>query len=104
MTADSFFNDFIQLAGGENIAADAPSGLYSQEMVLEQNPDVIIITAMGIAGEKEKRRWANFQSINAVKTRRIFIVDADKFCSPTPVSFAEALEQMSSLLHSENNE
>lgn len=97
-TSDSFINDFIEFAGGINIACDSKSGIYSREKVLEDNPEVIIITSMGIGGE-EKKLWRNFKALNAVKNDRIYIVDSDKFCSPTPLSFVEALEEMVKILH-----
>lgn len=102
MNEDSFFNDYIESAGGVNIATDSKTGLYSQELVLQNNPDVIIITAMGIAGEREKELWENFPTLKAARNNRIYIVDADRFCSPTPVEFAAALEEMVKILHSEN--
>lgn len=98
---DSFTNDFIELAGGTNIAKDARTGLYSREEVLKHNPDVIIIITMGIVGEREKRIWQKYTTVNAVKDNRIHIVDSYRFCSPTPVTFVEALEEMVSILHPE---
>jgi iron complex transport system substrate-binding protein len=95
---DSFFNDFIDFAGGINIARGAKSGLYSRERVLEDNPEVIIITAMGI-GAEEKKVWRKFKSLGAVKNDRIYIVDEYKFCSPTPLSFVVALKEMIEILH-----
>ncbi len=102
VTDDSFFNDFIEFAGGINIAHGAKSGLYSRERVLEDNPDVIIITTMGMGGEEEKKVWRNFKVLNAVRNDRIYIVDEYKFCSPTPLSFVAALEEMIEVLHSQD--
>lgn len=99
---DSFINDYIEIAGGENIANDVKIGFYSREKTLEDNPDIIIITTMGIAGEGEKEIWRNFETLNAAKNDKIYIVDSDKFCSPTPVSFVQALEEMVKILHSED--
>lgn len=99
---DSFINDYIEIAEGENIANDVKIGFYSREKVLEDNPDIIIITTMGIAGQGEKEIWRNFETLNAAKNDRIYIVDSDKFCSPTPVSFVQALEEMVKILHSED--
>jgi len=96
---DSFINDFIELAGGINIARDARTGLYSREEVLKRNPDVIIIATMGIVGEKEKKIWQKYTTVSAVRDNRIHIVDSYRFCSPTPVTFAEALEEMAEILH-----
>lgn len=98
-TKDSFINDFIELAGGENIGPLGRSGLYSREKVLKQNPDVIIIVAMGIVGEQEKKIWERYETLKAVKDKRIYIIDSYKLCSPTPVSFVETLEEMIKILY-----
>ena len=97
---DSFLNDLIELAGGINIARDVEIGFYSREEVLKRNPDVIIITAMGI-GEREKENWQKYNTLNAVRNNRIYLVDSCKFCSPTPVSFVEMLEDVVEILHPE---
>ena len=102
VTKDSFINDFIEFAGGVNIAYDSKSGLYSREKVIKDNPDVIIITTMGIIGEEEKEIWKRHRVLKAVKNNRIYIVDSDKFCSPTPLNFVEALEEMVRILHPQN--
>ena len=99
---DSFINDLIELSGGINIARDVKIGFYSREEVLRQNPDVIIITTMGI-GEQEKGNWQKYATLNAARNNRIHIVDPYKFCSPTPVTFVEALEEMTQILHPESS-
>ncbi len=101
VTKDSFLNDYIEFGGGTNIAVHARSGVYSREKVLELGPDVIIITTMGIAGEKEKENWMKFRTIAAVKDNNIHIVDPDKICSPTPVTFVEALKEIAGIIHPE---
>ena len=68
------------------------------------NPDVIIIVTMGIAGEKEKKTWQRFNTLNAAKNNRIYIVDSYKMCSPTPVSFADTLEMLVEIFHPEYKE
>lgn len=98
-TKGYFTNDYIEYAGGINIAADAKSGIYSREEVLKRNPDVIVIVTMGIAGEREKKTWQTYSSINAVKHNRIYIVDSYKYCSPTPKGFVEALKELVVQLH-----
>jgi iron complex transport system substrate-binding protein len=96
---DSFVNDFIEIAGGINVGPSGKNGLYSREEVLKRNPDVIIITTMGIVGKEEKKVWQRYKTISAVRNNRIYIVDSDKLCSPTPVSFVETLEEMVNILH-----
>ncbi|MFH1564153.1 MAG: helical backbone metal receptor [Nitrospirota bacterium] len=99
VTKDSLVNEFIEIAGGLNIAKEAKTGLYSLEEVLQKNPDVIIITTMGIVGEEEKKNWQKYKTLKAVKNKRIYIVDSYKLCSPTPVSFAGTLEEIIRILH-----
>lgn len=99
---DSFTNDYIKFGGGINIAAGSKSGVYSREKVLEQNPDVIIIAMMGSegsAGNRELTNWHRYQTINAVKTGNVHIVDPDVVCSPTPASFVKALKKIASIIH-----
>jgi len=98
---NSFVNDFIEFAGGINIAKDTEFGIYSREKVLEKNPDVIIIVTMGIRGIKEKEIWQRYKNINAVKNKRIYIIDSYKICSPTPTSFVETLKELVKILHPE---
>jgi iron complex transport system substrate-binding protein len=99
ITKDSFLNDFIEFSGGINIAKDAKTGIYSREAVLKENPDVIIIATMGILADKEKEIWGKYKNLEAVKNNRIYIMDAYKLCSPTPVSFLETLEELVNILH-----
>jgi len=100
-TGASFVNDFIEFAGGINIAKEARSGIYSREQVLKKNPDVIIIATMGIAGEKEKGVWKRHKSLKAVEKNRIYIIDSYELCSPTPISFVETLKELVTILHPE---
>ena len=98
-TKDSFVNDFIELAGGTNIAREAKTGFYSREEVLRQDPDIIIIVLMDAATEVEKKAWQKFQVLKAVRHDRIFIMDPYRICSPTPRTFVDALEEMVKVLH-----
>lgn len=99
-TGNYFVNDYIEFAGGINIAKDALEGIYSREAVLKVNPDVIIITTMGIATKEEKRAWQRYETLNAAKFNQIYIIDTDKITSPTPSSFVRTLEEFVHILHS----
>ena len=98
-TKDSFVNDFIELAGGTNIAREAKTGFYSREEVLRQDPDIIIIVLMGAATGNEKKGWQKFHALRAVKNDKIFVMDPYRICSPTPRTFVDALEEMVKALH-----
>jgi len=99
VTRDSFVNDFIRFAGGINIAFHESSGIYSREKVLLGNPEVIVIASMGIAGEKEKAVWMRYPSISAVKANNIHVVEADRICRPTPVTFVDVLREITEIIH-----
>jgi ABC-type Fe3+-hydroxamate transport system substrate-binding protein/adenosylcobinamide amidohydrolase len=99
---ETFVNEFIQFAGGINIAAHENSGVYSREKVVKQNPDVIIISTMGSskpAGIKEKQQWMAFGTMGAVKHNAIHLLDSEIICSPTPLIFARGVREIVRLLH-----
>ncbi len=100
----SFTNDYITLGGGINIAADQTTGLFSREKVVAMNPDVIIIAVMGTetgTAAREKKAWKRFSSITAVRDNRVHTLDPDIICSPSPLTFAHALEKTACLIHPE---
>lgn len=99
MTGDTFVNDLIELAGGVNIAKYSSSGLWSREMVIKKDPDVIIITTMGLDAQAEIKEWLKFSSMKAVKDNRIYIIDSYKIGSPTPLTFIDTLKEMVFILH-----
>jgi iron complex transport system substrate-binding protein len=96
---NTFMNDFITFAGGKNVASDLVHGTITRENVLLRNPDVIIIVTMGIVGNEEKTTWESYPNLSAAKRKKIFIVDADKACSPTPLDFVDTLEQLITLIY-----
>lgn len=98
-TEESFINDFIEFAGGVNIARDSITGVYSREKVIEANPAVIIIVIMGISGEEEKEVWERFEILDAVKNNRVHILDSYGICSPTPVTFVKGVKDIVHILY-----
>lgn len=88
----SFMNDYLVLSNTQNIADDLEIGSINLETVLVRDPEVIIVVLMGMVGTEERERWSSFHQLSAVKNGRIYLLDADKACSPTPVSFVESLE------------
>jgi iron complex transport system substrate-binding protein len=91
---NTFMDDFIRFAGGKNVAAELKKGSVTREYVLKQDPDIIFIVTMGIVAEDERETWLKYPSLSASKSKRVFILEADKTCSPTPVLFVDALEEM----------
>lgn len=100
----TFISNYIELAGGVNIARAGGSGVYSRENVLKENPDVILVATMGSSrkvAEREKATWMNFSALKAAKTRQIYVMDPDIVCSPTPVTFVNALKVFFECIHPE---
>lgn len=93
-TKDSILHSFLEDAGAVNIAKDAKTGLFSKEEVIASNPDYILIVTMGIEGEKEKERWMKIKALEAVKNRNLYLIDSQRFCSPTPLTYLQGLEEL----------
>jgi iron complex transport system substrate-binding protein len=96
---NTFMNDFVNFSRTENIASGLSIGSINRETVLVRNPDIIVVVLMGLIGEEEKQRWESYQHLSAVKKNQVFIVDADRTCSPTPLSFVEALDELIGLIY-----
>ncbi|GAT63977.1 ABC transporter substrate-binding protein [Paludibacter jiangxiensis] len=91
---NTFLNDYISLAGGRNIAEGMTSGSITREAVLLKNPSVIFIVTMGNIDREEKQRWEKFSNLEAVRKKKVIVIDSNMACVPTPVTFAETLEVM----------
>jgi len=98
-TKDVFMNDFIEFSGASNVFRDVASGSVGREEAVLRNPDVILIVTMGLSAENERLVWKRFPTVKAVRNDRIYVVDSDDVCSPTPVSFAKSLGDIAVLLH-----
>ncbi|MCK3684326.1 helical backbone metal receptor [Maribellus sp. YY47] len=91
---NTFMNDFITFCNGSNIGAGLTKGTMTRESVVLRNPDVIIIATMGGFGETEKEEWMNYKSVSAVQNGKVFLINSETSCSPTPQNFVSALEDM----------
>ncbi len=102
VTRESFINDIIEFAGGQNIARDAASARISREAVLKTDPDVIMIATMGQAGDKDKDVWMQYDFLKAVRQHHVYRVDPYAFCSPTVKSFPNAVQELARIIHAED--
>lgn len=88
---DTFVNEIIELAGGENAIGRTmhkypPIG---SEQVIASAPDVIIEPAMGskTVSEQQKealRYWSRFKNVPAVANGRIYVISPDTVCRLGP--------------------
>jgi len=95
----SFINDIVENAGGNNIAKDSksPYPQYSFEQLIELDPTTIIILKGTIKKEEllKDRRWGELQ---AVINDRILFIDPDIVSRPGP-RVADAIEEIAVFLH-----
>lgn len=99
---NTIHNDIIQLAGGINITKNAPTTYprVSIEEIIQKDPQIIIISSMERGGEFEKARrmWFKWSTIDAVKNRRIYLIDSDIIDRPSP-RIIDGLEKMARMIH-----
>ncbi len=98
-------HELIQLAGGSNIADDAKTKypVYSLEMLIERNPDIIIVSSGHGAGGPTVENIGTLlqdRGISAVRNRRIYEIDADLVVRDGP-RVVDGLEEMAKCIHPE---
>jgi iron complex transport system substrate-binding protein len=104
MTAgsDTFIDDMITIAGGENVGATAGSGFpnFSTEVLVETDPAVYIADSgsMSEPGQIEKR--AGFAELTAVKDGKVYVIEDSIIARPGP-RLAEGLRQLATMIHPE---
>jgi iron complex transport system substrate-binding protein len=96
---NTFMDDYIHYIKGTNIASDFTRGSITRESVIARNPDIIIIVTMGIVGYEEKEIWEAYSNLSASKNNKIFIIDSNIACTPSPYAFVEALELINNQLN-----
>ncbi|NLC50125.1 MAG: ABC transporter substrate-binding protein, partial [Bacteroidales bacterium] len=94
VTPNTFMDDYIQLIGGKNISSELTKGIIGREFVVAKNPDYIFICTMGVATDQETKVWKSYTSMNAVRKNRLFTINANIACQPTPITFVETMEVM----------
>lgn len=101
----SFIHDLITLAGGRNIAADAPTAFaeFSHEQVVSRNPDVILVPGPWQAEEADRIKrgdYPGWTGLSAVTSDRVHVVTENHVTRPGP-RLIEGLEQFARLFHPE---
>jgi iron complex transport system substrate-binding protein len=98
----SFLHELIELAGGQNVAAQAtvPYPRLAMETVLRNDPEMLIFPIGKTDGipPDERQVWQQWPFLSAVKTGRLRTVPSDLVNRPGP-RVAEALGLLADLLH-----
>ena len=97
---ETLIGEMIKIAGGDNIAADLFSRYpsISRERVLADDPEVIIIAAMGSEAEAGVAFWEKFPELQAVQNQRIYVIDPDLVCRLSP-GLMEGLTKIETFIH-----
>ncbi|KUJ92866.1 MAG: hypothetical protein XD40_1948 [Archaeoglobus fulgidus] len=101
---NTFIDEVIRLAGGENVFNFDGWRTVSVEDLIAANPDVIIVSSgSGMGGGKDVvYEWVvsddRLSGIKAVKEGRVYAVDADMINRPS-YRLAEAIEVVADLIH-----
>lgn len=103
-TGDTFIHDLLTLAGGRNIAADAVNWSFQLELLVEADPDYIILPpSWGSTFAETKAQFISapgYRDLSAVKADRLFPVDNGMVERQGPRS-AQAVTALASILHPE---
>ncbi len=101
----SFVNDLIQLAGGDNIAAQAagPWVQFSIEELVDSDPEIIIVDSMmgtAVISPEEIKELTGWKDTTAAKDDRIYAIDGD-LVNRTGPRIVQGLEEMAKVIHPE---
>lgn len=92
----SFMHELIVLAGGENIAGDSPTPwpVFSGEVVIERDPEVIILTSFNLEEALNRSAW---QVTTALQNGDVYEVNPDLYSRTTP-RLLDALSELIEIL------
>ena len=101
----SFVDSLITMAGGENIAGEAPGAWveFSVEQIVSSNPEIIIIPAAhgtAIISPESLEEHPAWREISAVKNGRVYVIDGDLVDGFGP-RIVQGLEEIARIIHPE---
>lgn len=100
--ADTFIDDMITIAGGENIGAQAGSGFptFSTEVLVKDDPQVYIADSGSMSEPGDINKRAGFGDLTAVKDGKVYVIEDSIIARPGP-RLAEGLRQLVTMIHPE---
>ena len=94
---DTFIHEIITAAGGDNIAKDVTGWSYTQEKLIEADPDIIIIPEWA---ESSFSTTAPYSDLRAVKEGHVYAINTDALDRQGPRN-ADAVEMLAKLFYPE---
>lgn len=92
----SFMDELIVLAGGENIAGDSPNPwpMFSEELVIERDPEVVILTSFNLSEALAREAW---KVTSSFRNGHVYEVNPDLY-SRTTIRLLDALAELIEIL------
>jgi iron complex transport system substrate-binding protein len=104
MTAgtDTFIDDMITIAGGENIGAAAGAGFpnFSTEVLVKTDPAVYIADSGSMSDPGDITKRPGFSELTAVKDGKVYVIEDSIIARPGP-RLAEGLKALAGYIHPE---
>ncbi|WP_353893890.1 ABC transporter substrate-binding protein [Proteinivorax hydrogeniformans] len=96
---DTFINDMIEMTSAENVASDVEGWGYSLERLVEQDPDMLIVSKYNDvkAGIMEAN---GYKDLTAVQQGNVFEIDNNLLDRQGP-RIAQGLKELAKLIHPE---
>ena len=109
MCAGHWVPEMVELAGGEDCLGDksGPSFRVEWQQVLEQRPDVIVVTPCGFDVKRGLQEVSlltsreGWDSLPAAQKGQVYVVDASSYFSRSGPRLVAGLEIMAEILHPE---
>jgi iron complex transport system substrate-binding protein len=104
--SQTFINDVIKLAGGENVAEKVQNwAKYSPEQLVKDNPEYLLSpthnTSEGITADFYKQSPI-FKNLNSVKNGKVYIMSDDNIISRPGPRIVQAIEEVAKVLHGDD--
>lgn len=103
-TGDTYISEMLGMVGAINIAQDATRWTYSKELLVANDPDLIVMTKRWGQTEEETRKEFSttkpYSDLRATKAGNLVFVDSDMMSRQGPRS-AAALELLAMAVHGE---
>ncbi|TCK88006.1 iron complex transport system substrate-binding protein [Natranaerovirga hydrolytica] len=94
-TGDTFIGDMMEKAGAINVASDGTNWSYNIELLIEQDPDILITSEMYREALSDLE---GYKDLTAIQEGRLFVVEEDKYYRQGP-RIKEALLELAEIFH-----
>ena len=109
MCAGHWVPEMVELAGGVNTFGDKDTGTFQLEWdeVVARQPEIIIMMPCGFDVSRGLQdipllsQRAGWQTLPAVRNRRVYVVDAGAYTSRSGPRLVDGLEIMAEMIHPE---